>query len=835
MTIFSQVKQACLGPWSWVAGRLRGRPDTEHEMSFNRLVFGAIIISVLLVRLRSGTPLDAVIGMVIYILAALAVLAHIVLRPGVSQERRLFALLLDCGFLSWQLHLGGEDVALFFPIYLWVIFGNGFRFGIPFLVIALTVSTLSFGLVVATTRFWYTQPHLSAGLLIGLVLLPAYAGTLIRKLSLAMRAAEEASKAKSLFLASVSHELRTPLTAIIGMSGLLRTNNLSAEQHEMIETIDVASRSLQSLINGVLDLSRIEAGRMPSLVEEFDLLILLLDIRRMVESQILAKGLRLGFHVTPRTPLRLLANRLHLYEILMNLVGNAVKFTKTGGIIIAVDGQPAEGPEGSLNLRFEVSDTGIGIAPQNQARIFESFTQADASIMNRFGGTGLGLAITQRLVGLLGGSIEVESALGAGSTFRFNIKADALAPETEAWPAGVPAVTLVARSPRVATQMRVLLASVGVAVTGPQLHEDAAGPRVVLMHEPDWEESAPHRARQGMTVLIDEAAEPSLPDLATQRSCVAVLRDLSSEAALRQVLSIATRLAPNAEQAPQERPTPAAAAANSPSHSTTPKRRVLLVDDNRTNQRVFSRILESAGHEVLIAENGELALDILEREADRLDIVLMDFNMPELDGIEATKLYRMMSTGDTRLPIVGLTADVTVQTSQHWRKADMDGCLIKPIDQPTLLAAIEKMSRPARSPAADPVTPQQPHPRFRVVTTPALDETIIRNLRQLGDSKFLSELLADFLDDAQGLIHELAMAANSGDMRTFRDHAHALQSSAVNVGALALGELCAPWLGLRGSEMQSRASEFSIRAQEELARAQKTILALGSARRTNNI
>ena len=819
-------------------------------MSFNRIIFAVIIVIALLTKYKTGAAHTALIGMAIYIVLALAVVGHILLSPGTSWARRLFALFLDCGFLSWQLHLGGGTVAVFFPIYLWVIFGNGFRFGLTFLAIAVPVATLSFGLVVATTPYWYAQPPLSVGLLIGLVILPAYAGTLIRKLSLATRMAKEANNAKSLFLASVSHELRTPLTAIVGMSGLLHTSPLDATQREMLETIEVATGSLKSLINGLLDLSRIEAGRMPISVEEFDLLTLLLDVRRMVESQLRAKGLCFDIHVTPRTPLRLLGSRLHLHTILMNLAGNAVKFTEIGGIVIAVDGLSVEGTETGVTLQVEVSDTGIGIAPQNQLRIFENFTQGDATILNRFGGTGLGLAITRELVGLLGGGIEVDSTLGGGSTFRFDIKADAVTVDSlDSWPVDRPAVTLLAHNPQVIAQLKGRLDPLGVAVTVTDPRSSAAelqahdgGVRVWLVYERDWEDSvllAAYRLLRPVVVLIDEAAGPSLPDIETRQRCISVLSDLSSKQMLHQALSCAIRLhglgaAKEAAITPQDAAQPSLQAPVLPLPAA-PHRRVLLVDDNRVNQRVFTRILESAGHKVTIAENGERALDILEQRAHFLDIVLMDFNMPDLDGLEATKLYRFMSTGDVRLPIIGLTADATAQTDRRWHDAGMDGCLVKPVEPKALLATIDSMSRAIPAMSADPVAPLHVYPRLHLTTPPVIDEAILDNLRQLGDSQFINELLADFLEDAKALIGLLAAAARQGDAMAFRSHAHALQSSSANVGAVALGALCAPWVKLRGRELQTQTMDFVERARSELARTQKAIMAMATTRRIGNL
>ena len=543
------AKRLCLAPRSRLAGRLRGRPDSEHEMSFNRLGFAAIIVAILISGEKNGASDSALDSMIVFIVLALTILGHIIIFPKICQTRRILALLLDCGFLSWQIHLGGQKVALFYPVYLWVIFGNGFRFGLAYLAAAVPVATISFALVVATTPFWRHQPNLSAGLLIGLIILPAYAGTLIRKLSLATRSAEEANNAKSLFLASVSHELRTPLTAIVGMSGLLRRADLDEEQQEMVETISLASISLQTLINGLLDLSRIEAGRMPNVPEELDLLNLLVDVRRIVESQVLAKNLSFDIHVTPRTPPFLLANRQHLLEIILNLAGNAVKFTDEGGVVIAVDGQPAEGSGNGVNLMIDVSDTGIGIAPHDQTRIFEDFIQANDMIMNCFGGTGLGLALTKRRVALFGGTINVESTLGKGSTFHVSIMTRAATNATEALPADKVHVTLVARNREIVTQVRSGLSALGAAVTVVEpariAQDPAAGQKgaIMLVHAPDWEIVKPTiSATEATVVLVDETAAQALPRVSIQKSCVTLLSDVSSVKSLSRVVAIALRL-----------------------------------------------------------------------------------------------------------------------------------------------------------------------------------------------------------------------------------------------------------------------------------------------------
>jgi two-component system sensor histidine kinase RpfC len=320
----------------------------------------------------------------------------------------------DFGIFSACLHFGGEAMAPLFPIYLWVIFGNGFRFGLTYLAAAAACGVVSFTVVVLTTPFWHAHLTLAAGLAGGLILLPLYVSSLIRKLSDAKRQAEEASRAKSLFLASVSHELRTPLNAIIGLSDLMRDTRMDAEQRDMTQTIGQSGRTLLNLINQILDLSRIEAGQMPSRIEPFDLLSLLGGVRRLLSVQAQAKGLRLALHVTPRTPSLVVGDRSQLEEIFINLTSNAVKFTAHGHVVIAVDAIARTADK--LRLRVEVTDTGIGIAAEHLPRIFERFYRVDTGRSRAEGGTGLGLAIVRHLVDAHGGRIDATSAVGRGTT-----------------------------------------------------------------------------------------------------------------------------------------------------------------------------------------------------------------------------------------------------------------------------------------------------------------------------------------------------------------------------------------------------------------------------------
>lgn len=416
MTLADELLKA----WSRLHRRLAGRADSEHEQIVIRIVITTAMF-LYIISVDHGAEDAARIvrdSALIYAFAATAsvgLLVHLLARPRRSPARRFCGIVTDAIGVNGAMFAGGEAAMLFFPLLLWSILGHGFRYGRLYLAVSAVLSTVLFIGVVVLSPAWRGLGVLDIGLVMSLVMLPGYFAVLLGKLEGAVHKAEDASRAKSRFLATMSHEFRTPLNAVIGMTDLLRTTPLDAEQRDMVATTRSAAHSLLALVNDVLDIAKIEAGRFVIDEEPFDLHRQLATLRRMLYHEAQAKGLYLRLRLDPRIPPALIGGRGPLHQILVNLTANAIKFTNEGGVLLDVRSLGSE-PD-RPRLRFEVHDTGIGIAVEAQQRIFESFGQAEGDTPRRFGGTGLGLAIAKELTELMQGTIGVVSAPGQGSSF----------------------------------------------------------------------------------------------------------------------------------------------------------------------------------------------------------------------------------------------------------------------------------------------------------------------------------------------------------------------------------------------------------------------------------
>jgi len=627
----------------------------------------------------------------------------------------------------------------------------------------------------------------------------------------AKTAAEAATTAKSLFLANMSHEIRTPMNGVIGMTHILKKTALTPQQRHYVDVIAHSSEALLALINDLLDFSKIEAGKLELVSAPLDLRELVENVVEQFAVQAERKGVALCSFYAPDVPTAVCGDATRLRQILVNLLGNALKFTERGSVTVRVapDGTLND-RRGSVRIRTAVTDTGIGISPEGQRRLFASFSQADQSLTRKYGGTGLGLAISKQLCELMDGKIGVTSAPGSGSTFWFSVALERdsdLATTPAAPDVGETArrVGLIGGVPVEQEFLGAYLESLGCRVTG-WLHAqeavdqltngaDTAPPYALFLNHRcgDWtglEVSALLKRIPALSgtplILLSPFGETQEPETLQAAGITNVLMKPIRYAQLVQCLVALNR------PVDEDR---SSLAAKTTTSQPAPRfsGRALVADDNPVNQEVTRLMLEQLGLDVDVFDNGRLATDAAGKT--RYAIILMDCQMPELDGLNAAGIIRSeeSASGTTvRTPIVALTAHATEDDKARCLAAGMDDYLAKPFAEEDLIAVLNRWL--STRPTSD-VPPTARRPGHMDATAPmaAIDTRVLDKIRALqrpGQPDVLVTIVSTYLRDLPGTVEATRRAAEKADYQALFEAAHRMKSSSAFVGALRLAELC---------------------------------------------